>query len=103
MMLDLEAVQLQDQRSVRDHALVLEAAVAAFRAQAVTVPPAAGLHVGYGDQRLRTRGAHVAALQTRRKPITLMIAQTPSSRMKPYCRSRIATAVSVAPPKRFIS
>ena len=41
--------------------------------------------------------------RTRTNPIRLTIAHVPSRRMKPYCRSMTATAVSPAEPTRFMS
>jgi hypothetical protein len=53
-MLDVEMVELQNETATHLEALVLRAAVRALATQEPLVPPAAGLHIGYRDHRLRS-------------------------------------------------
>jgi hypothetical protein len=55
MMLDLPAVQLQDQGVARNQALVFGAAVGAAAAEQILVPPAARLDIADGDEGLWTQ------------------------------------------------
>jgi hypothetical protein len=52
MVFDLKAVQLEDQRAIRDQSLVFRAAVRALTAEEALIPPAARFDVGHGDQGL---------------------------------------------------
>ena len=53
MVLDIEAVQLQHERSVAEQAFVLVAAVPALAPEQLLIPAAARRNVGDRDQRLR--------------------------------------------------
>lgn len=49
-----EAVELKDQFAIEDQTLIHGSAVIASAAEETLIPPTAGFHVGYGDERLRT-------------------------------------------------
>jgi hypothetical protein len=61
VVLDPPVVELEDQLIASDEALVIRTAVGAPAAQEPLVPPAAGLDVGHGDQRLGTHGFPIIA------------------------------------------
>jgi hypothetical protein len=51
---DLKAVQLEDQRTIRDQTLIFRTAVRALTAEEALVPPATRFDVGHRDEGLRT-------------------------------------------------
>jgi len=60
-MLDVESVQLEDERTVGHQPLLCAAAMRAFAAEEPLIPPAAGLDVADGNERLRAHPAYISA------------------------------------------
>ena len=57
MMLNFEAMQLQDQRSILHQLFILLAAVRATATEQALIPAAAGFDIGDTDERLRAHGS----------------------------------------------
>ena len=58
MMLDLKAVQLQDELAILHHLLILPAAVSSAAVQQALIPPAAGFNIRDADERLGAHGSY---------------------------------------------
>ena len=62
MMLDLKAVQLQDELAILHQLLIVPAAVSSAAAQQMLIPPAAGFDIRDTDERLGAHGFTLAEL-----------------------------------------